>query len=473
MGISMRNMKIKNIFYLLLALVMISCVSKNEKKFTGAKGEVKLITLDPGHFHAALIQKVMYNQIDPDVYVYAPESEDVQIHLNLINSYNTRKNNPTNWNEIVYTGNDFLEKMLDEKRSNVVVISGNNRKKTEYIYASVEAGMNVLADKPMAIDAENFELLKKAFKIAAQKGILLYDIMTERTEITTILQKEIMHIPEIFGTLERGTTDDPAAVRSSIHTFYKYVSGSVLKRPAWFFDAKQQGEGIADISTHLVDLVQWECFPEKILNYKKDIQILSAKRWPTKISPEEFNTVTRLKGYPEYLNKDLHGDTLYVYSNGEINYKIKGIHAKTYTVWNYRAPEDAGDAVYALMRGTKSKLVILQGKEQNYKPTLYIEPVKGIDTSLFAKDLAENFSKISVKYKGVHLKKLNNLWQVIIPQKFDTGHEAHFADVTKRFMQYLIDGRLPDWEVPDMLAKYYTTTQALELARKIDNGLND
>ena len=28
--------------------------------FTGAKGEVKLITLDPGHFHAALVQKKMY-----------------------------------------------------------------------------------------------------------------------------------------------------------------------------------------------------------------------------------------------------------------------------------------------------------------------------------------------------------------------------------------------------------------------------
>lgn len=26
-------------------------------KFTGTKGEVKLMTLDPGHFHAALIQK--------------------------------------------------------------------------------------------------------------------------------------------------------------------------------------------------------------------------------------------------------------------------------------------------------------------------------------------------------------------------------------------------------------------------------
>ncbi len=40
-------MKIENLIYLSAALIMISCALQNEKKFTGAKGEVKLITLDP------------------------------------------------------------------------------------------------------------------------------------------------------------------------------------------------------------------------------------------------------------------------------------------------------------------------------------------------------------------------------------------------------------------------------------------
>ena len=30
---------------------------------------------------------------------------------------------------------------------------------------------------------------------------------------------------------------------------------------------------------------------------------------------------------------------------------------------------------------------------------------------------------------------------------------------------YLKEGKLPDWEVPNMLAKYYTTTAALDLAK--------
>ncbi|MCB9219481.1 MAG: Gfo/Idh/MocA family oxidoreductase [Ignavibacteriales bacterium] len=462
-------MKIKIPFFLLIVMITISCTQQTKNNFLGTNDEVKLITLDPGHFHAALVQKVMHDQIDPNVFVYAPESEDVKIHLNLINSYNARNENPTNWNENVYTGDDFLKKMLDEKKGNVVVISGNNRKKTEYIMESIKTGMNVLADKPMVIDIENFELLKNAFKTAEENNVLLYDIMTERSEITTILQKEISLIPEIFGSLEYGSEKDPAVIRESIHNFYKYVSGSVLKRPAWFFDVKQQGEGVADITTHLVDLVQWQCFPEKILDYKNDIKILSANRWPTKITTEQFNTVTGINDFPEFLKKDLHNDTLHVYCNGEINYKIKGVHAKVYIVWNYRSPEDAGDAVYALMRGTKSNLIILQGKEQNYKPTLYIQPVKGIDINLFENVLAENFKIISEKYKGVSLKKLDTKWEVEIPSIYDVGHEAHFADVTSRYLQYLIDGKLPDWEIPNMLAKYYTTTAALEMAMQNKN----
>src|SRR5665648_1134014 len=72
-------------------------------KFSGAKGEVKLMTLDPGHFHAALIQKSMYDQIDPTVYVFAPEGTDVTDHLARIEGFNTRAENPTSWIEKVYT----------------------------------------------------------------------------------------------------------------------------------------------------------------------------------------------------------------------------------------------------------------------------------------------------------------------------------------------------------------------------------
>lgn len=461
----LKSVSFQSIVCMLTILTIISC-STNNSKFTGARGEVKIMTLDPGHFHAALVQKSMYLQVDSNVYVYAPEGDDVQEHLKRIDGYNSRSEVPTRWNEIVYAAPDFFEKMLKDKPGNVLVIAGNNQKKTEYIKASIEAGINVLADKPMAIDAANFELLKQAFETAKQKGVLLYDVMTERNEISTLLQKEFSLLPEVFGTLEKGTLENPSVTKESVHNYFKFVSGSALKRPAWFFDVTQQGEGIVDVTTHLVDLVQWECFPDQILDYTKDIEVITAKRWPTKITPTEFNEVTKLTVYPEYLKKDLQDTILNVYANGEINYKIKGVHAKVSVIWNYKAPEGGGDTHFSIMRGTKCNLIIRQGADQAYKPTLYIESLVGADTALFAKALAESIKKLLEKYPGVTLKKLATSWEVVIPDSYKVGHEAHFAQVTQKYLKYLVDGKLPEWEVPNMIAKYYTTTKALEKAKK-------
>jgi len=442
-----------------------SCQSDNKKAETGTIGKpVRLVTLDPGHFHAALVQKTMYDDVDSVVYVYAPGGDDLQLHLGRINAYNTRVDNPTNWKEEVYTGPDFFEKMIAEKKGNVVVLSGNNAKKTEYILKALEAGFNVLADKPMAITSSDYELLKKAFQVAKEKNLLLYDIMTERFEINTILQREISLIPEIFGTLVKGSEDNAAVEFSSDHCFYKYISGNVLKRPAWFFDVSQQGEGIVDVTTHLVDLVQWACFPNQVIDPTKDVKMVYGMRSPTYLDASQFRTITKLDSIPTYLKKNLVNDTtLAIYCNGQINYTVKDIHAKVIVEWNY-TNEAAGDTHYSLMRGTKASLLIRQGKDENYKPVLYIEPLN--NNSSFQTVVEENFKKITTKFPGVELYKTNKGWSVKLPENLIEGHEAHFARVTSNFLEYLKNKNMPAWEVPNMLAKYYTTTKALETASK-------
>jgi predicted dehydrogenase len=426
---------------------------------------VRLVTLDPGHFHAALVQKSMYPEVDAHVHVYAPDGPDAQAHLARIEQYNKRADNPTKWDEELISGPDYFEKMLADKSGNVVVLAGNNRKKTEYILKSLNNGFNVLADKPMVIDEGNFNLLKESFDVASKNKLLLYDIMTERYEITTMLQRELSMLPKIFGTLQKGSPDSPAITKESIHHFYKYVSGNVLTRPAWFMDVTQQGEGIVDVMTHLVDLVQWECFPEQTIDYTNDIRINIAKRWPTNMSLSEFKAITKLDSLPEYLKKYVANDSvLQVYSNGEINYTLRGVHAKTSVIWNFKAPEGAGDTHYSIMRGTAVNLVIRQGAEEQYKPTLYIEPLS-IDTG-YAKTLAEEFKSVQTKFPGVELKQSGKKWEVVIPEKYKEGHEAHFARVMEKFLEYLKSGNMPAWEVPNMIAKYYTTTKALEMSRQ-------
>ena len=446
-------------------IALLSCQSSNKQVTSQPNSKpVKLVTLDPGHFHAALVQKTMYDDVDSSVHVFAPEGDDIKLHLDRINAYNSRKDSPTHWKEEVYTGVDYFQKMMAEKPGNVVVIAGNNSKKTEYILKSLEAGLNVLADKPMAVTPADFETLKKAFDVAKQKDLVLYDIMTERFEINSILQRELAMIPEIFGTLEQGSTEHPAVEMISDHCFYKNISGNVLTRPAWFFDASQQGEGIVDVTTHLVDLVQWECFPDQVIHYTKDISIVDAQRWSTNLAITQFKTLTKFDSVPTYLKKNLANDsTLAVHSNGEIDYTLKGVHAKVTVKWSY-TNDAGGDTHYSIMRGTKANLVIRQGKEENYKPVLYIEPTK--NDSAFQNTLQENFRKISAKFAGVELYKISTGWRIKLPENLVEGHEAHFARVTMNFLEYLRQKNMPTWEVPNMLAKYYTTTKALETALK-------
>jgi len=462
----------KSVIILVSALMLASCGSGGGKKQPTEKTletmrnnyQVRLLTVDPGHFHAALVQKIMYPQVSPDVHVYAPEGPDVQQHLNRITSYNSRTTDPTAWNEIVYKGNDFFEKMLSEKAGNVVVLSGNNRKKAEYITRSINAGLNVLADKPMIISPDDYPKLEEAFAAAKVKGVLLYDIMTERFETTTILQKMLSQDETVFGTLEPGSIKEPAVSKVSVHHFSKIVSGSPLQRPAWFFDVEQQGEGIVDVTTHLVDLVQWECFPGQILS-PSDVTIASARRWPTVISKEEFKGVTGFNDFPEFLQKDIKDGKLNVYSNGEMIYQIKGIWAKVSVTWNYMPPPGGGDTHYSVMRGTKCDLVIRQGADEKFLPTLYIEKVKGSSMADFTAKLKEELGKLP--YDSLQVEAVDNkMLKINMPKKYRVSHEEHFGQVTARFLEYLKDGKLPDWEVPGMITKYYTTTSALKLAKK-------
>jgi predicted dehydrogenase len=251
----------------------------------------------------------------------------------------------------------------------------------------------------------------------------------------------------------------------SVHYFYKYVSGNVLSRPAWFFDVKQQGEGLQDVGVHLVDLTQWECFPDRVIDYKKDIQFNSAKHWTSDVTLSQFNAITKLNGFPAFLKKNVVKDTiLKFYANGTVNYKLFGTVVKLTAKWAYSAPPGSGDSQNSVLHGTKADLYVRQGKAEKFTPVLYIEPVANSDT--YEKQLLEKLKIVQDKYPGVELKKNAKGWEVIIPDKYKDGHEAHFGRVTEKYLDYLRKGNMPKWEVPDMIAKYYTTTTALALAKK-------
>ena len=453
-------------WYLGLFLFSFACVQPPKSKFTGAKNEIKFVALDPGPSHAALIQKYNYPVADSNVYVYTPGRPELAQYLQLINHYNTRRSFPTNWNEIIVTDSAFLKKMLHDKPGNVVLIVGINDLKKVYISKCVGAGLNVLADNPLVIDTDGFDSLRNDFILAGKKRVLLYEIMPERFEITSELRRAFMMDKAIFGTLRKGSAGNPAVTFDCTHFLNTYVSGRPLVRPAWFFDPKQQGNGLVDAVSRLVDLVQWECFPDEVINYESEIDVYGAKHWVTDVSPDQFREITQSRSYPIFLRQYVSDSVLRAPVNSEIDYRIKGVHARVSVQWYYNSTEIYNEPCFSIMCGTKCNLVVRQDSVQQYKKVLFIQPAKGVDTASYSKMLVQKMKTWQSKIKGLAVKKVRDEWKVMIPDSFQTSNEARFGLVAEQYFKYLQQGKLPDWEIPAMLAKYYVTTKALELSRK-------
>lgn len=457
----------------ILVLMLPSCMHRSNKTnnsqtlFTGQAGEVRLIVLAPGHFHANLLQKSAMRQVSDSVFVYSPAKDTgLEQYLSAIESFNQREVNPTRWEESIYTGEDFLERMVADKRGNVVVLAGNNRDKTGYILAAVDAGLHVLSDKPMAINRKDFHLLEEAYNNASKTGVLLYDMMTERYDMLNIIEKELVNHHDFFGELQTGTPDSPAVYMESVHHFYKEVAGAPLIRPAWYYDVEQQGEGIADVTTHLIDQLFWKCFPGQSIDYNQDIGEISSMHWPTRITLSRYESSTGEPGFPDYLLKYLYEEALEVYANGTIHFDVKGHHAGLKVLWNWQAPEDSGDTFMSEIRGTKAILRTEQGKEQGFVKQLYARRPEGVQQVQFEKSLEEVITSLQTEYPFLSYTSTEDedTYLINIPPENREGHESHFTHVAERFFQYLVDRDMPDWENASTLAKYYITTKAVESA---------
>lgn len=428
--------------------------------------QVRLITLEPGHFHAALVQKEMYDGVARQSHVYAPLGPDLVAHMARMAGFNTRAEQPTAWNLEVHAGDDFLDRVWREKPGNVLILSGRNRDKMDRILAAVRAGLNVLADKPWVVEPENLPKLDEALRIADEKGLIAYDIMTERYEITSILQREFVQDAEIFGEIVHGTPTQPGVYMESVHYLSKMVAGSPLRRPPWFFSVAQQGEGLTDVGTHLVDLVPWILFPEQPLDAHRDVAIVSAKRWPTVMSPAHFQKVTGEANFPPYLGEWIRDGQLDYFCNTQVTYTVRGVHVLLDVKWDF---ESAGgsDTHLAVFGGSRSRVEVRQRREEKYRPELFIAPNNPAERATLRAAAERRVEALQTKYPGLGLGEANGELWVMIPDVFRTSHEAHFGEVTRQFLEYLkAPGSLPAWERPNMLAKYHTTTQGVRLARE-------
>ena len=290
-----------------------------------------LVILEPGHFHAALTLRTQNPRVDPTVHLYARAGAERDAFLDLVTSFNRREEQPTAWTVKMHESADPKRALVEERPGDTVILAGPTRPKLGTIARLHAAGLHVLADKPWLTESDALARLEQA----TAGWPLAIDIMTFRHEVVARLAHEIATDPGLFGTLE-GSADDPAIDIQSVHHLLKLVNGAPLRRPAWYYDTRIQGDGLVDIQSHMADQAQWIIGDGDGLAFDRDYVIESARRWTTPVPAELFRASTGLDAFPPGLLPRIRDGVLQLACNGEIRYRLRGVPVRQRAEWGQR-----------------------------------------------------------------------------------------------------------------------------------------
>jgi predicted dehydrogenase len=418
-----------------------------------------LAVLNPGHFHAALTLRERHSRLSDEIYVYSQGGPELKSFLDIVEAYNTRPDNPTGWRVQIYEGDDCLERMIQEKKGDIAILAGKNNTKMAHIAALAEAGFSVLADKPWVTDYEALKHLKSALAPGLPPVV---DMMTERYEITTIMQKMLLEQEDIFGRLTIPEDGSPAVYKFSVHHLYKLVNGKPLVRPPWYFDVNVQGEGIIDVSTHLVYITHWMLHPGQVIDYDKDLELLQARRWPTKIPLDIFEQITGQGRFPDSVAEYVNGDVLDYFCNGEMLYNLRGVPVHIKLIWNLIEPEGAKDLHESMIRGTRSDLRIRQLPEKGFMTELMLKP--HTDREKIGQAVEACLKAWQEDYPGLSMDEEGDEFLINIPATLRTTHEEHFCKVRDAYLANLDSGGFPPETFANILSRYTLLAEAREKA---------
>ncbi len=414
-----------------------------------------LLFLEPGHFHAALTLRAANPRIDPTIHLYARPGPERDAFLALVRSFNARTDEPTGWDVRVHEAADPERALVEERRGDIVVLAGRNRPKLGAVARLHAAGLHVLADKPWLTDGAALPDLERA---TAGRPLAM-DIMTFRHEVVAGLAQKIATDPELVGALDM-QAGEPAIDIQSVHHLLKVVNGAPLRRPAWYYDTRIQGDGLVDIQSHMADQAQWILGDGPGFSFERDYELEDARRWTTPVPRELFRASTGLDDFPEALAPQLDAGVLPLACNGEIRYRLRGAPVRQRAEWGQREPEGGGDAHRTTVRGERATVVARRGPETGFRGELHVaprEPGPGFEARL-----SEKLAAWEGEFPGLSQRPSSLGREIVIPAALHTPHEAHFAMVLDDFLDLLDAGEWPALPAARIRARYTLLARARE-----------
>jgi predicted dehydrogenase len=359
------------------------------------------------------------------------------------------------------TGDRPLDELIAERPGEVAILAGRNDRKMAAMRRLHDAGFHLLADKPWMAEASGLDDLHHLMA----GGPLAVEMMTGRHDITSILTRKLVSERDVFGDFDVGS-GKPTIEISGVHHLEKTVNGRPLRRPPWYFDVRVQGDGLADIPTHMVDQVQRLVIAasRRASDAPPPLELLAARTWPTLVPRGLFARVTGQSEFPAELSDIVKGDELAYRANAELAFRLGRVTAALDTRWDLSAPPGGGDTHRSVIRGTRAEILIEQHAGTGFRRRLSVLPVRDGDDVRAA--LTNAGAAWQAELPGLSIVPAGAACEIRVPPSLDVGHEAHFPLMLADFLALVEGGRMPPELASATLAKYTLLAHAAAAARR-------
>jgi len=416
--------------------------------------------LEPGHFHAALTLGARQAGVSDEIFVYARPGTELDDFLALVEAFNRRPGEPTAWRPILRTPDRPLDELIADRPGEVAILAGRNDRKLVAMRRLHDAGFHVLADKPWMAEANGLDDLRHVMA----GGPLAVEMMTGRHDVTSILTRKLVRERDVFGDFDVGS-EKPSIEISGVHHLEKTVNGRPLRRPPWYFDVRVQGDGLADIPTHMVDQAQQLVTAASRVDADAPppLELLAARTWPTLVPRDLFARVTGQFVFPAELSDMVKGDELAYRANAELAFRLGTVTAALDTRWDLSAPPGGGDTHRSVVRGTRAEILVEQHEGTGFRRRLSILPRRDGDGVRAA--LANAVAAWQAGHPGLDIVAAGASCEILVPRSLDVGHERHFPLMLADFLALVDGGRMPLELASATLAKYTLLAHASAAAR--------
>jgi hypothetical protein len=286
------------------------------------------------------------------------------------------------------------------------------------------------------------------------------EMMTGRHAPAARVLERLVRVPDVFGAF-RTDGPEPAIRLASVHHLEKSVNGAPLRRPAWFFDVRVQGDGVADIPTHQVDQAQRLLAGHGAPGDRR-AELVAARRWTTPVPRELFARVTGVPDFPADLAGAVRGEVLRYAGNAEVAFRLRGVDVRLTTRWDLTEPAGGGDAHELQAEGTEARVRLEQGPRTGFRRRLVVEP-RGAAPRVEAA-LRRAIAAWQAEHPGLAAGVAPDGFEIAVPVAPGAAHESQFPLVLDEFLRGLDTTPWPDERAADTLAKYDLLARALAAA---------